>query len=125
MPLCLLVEDSKIVRTLAKRMVTELGYETAEAEDGQVALDWVQQHPMPDVVLLDWNMPVLDGPGFLKQLRQLPEGGKPVVIFCTTENEMGKIIEGMSLGANEYIMKPFDIEILRGKFQQLGLNVGE
>ena len=97
-----------------------MDFETVVAEDGQVALD-LCKNQMPDAVLLDWNMPVMDGIDFLKNLRQLPGGDVPVVVFCTTENDVNHIQEAMEAGANEYIMKPFDGEIIQAKFAQVGL----
>jgi two-component system chemotaxis response regulator CheY len=117
---CLIVDDSKVIRMVAKKILQELDFETVEAEDGQVALDVCENH-MPDAVLLDWNMPVMNGIDFLKNLRQLPGGDGPVVEFCTTENDVNHIQEAMEAGANEYIMKPFDGEIIQTKFAQVGL----
>ena len=105
---------------VAKKILQELDFETNEAEDGQVALDSCKQQ-MPDAVLLDWNMPVMSGIEFLRELRKLPGGDSPVVVFCTTENDVNHIQEAMEAGANEYIMKPFDSEIIQAKFSQVGL----
>jgi len=117
---CLIVDDSKVIRMVAKKILQELGFSTAEAEDGQKALEYCQAQ-LPDAVLLDWNMPVMNGLEFLKALRQLPGGGGPVVVFCSTENDIDHIQEAITEGANEYIMKPFDSEILQTKFSQVGL----
>ena len=76
---------------------------------------------MPDVVLLDWNMPVMNGLEFLRGLRMEPGGGAPKVVFCTVENEVAAIREALESGADEYIMKPFDSEIVAAKFAQAGL----
>jgi two-component system chemotaxis response regulator CheY len=76
---------------------------------------------MPDAVLLDWNMPVMNGIEFLRTLRKAEGGQIPVVVFCTTENDMSHIREAIEAGANEYIMKPFDREIIEAKFSQVGL----
>ncbi|MBV8534441.1 MAG: response regulator, partial [Alphaproteobacteria bacterium] len=76
---------------------------------------------MPDAILLDWNMPVMNGIDFLRHLRQLKGGAAPMVVFCTTENDLKHIQEAISAGANEYIMKPFDSEIIEAKFSQIGL----
>ena len=120
MKLCLIVDDSKVIRMVAKKILQELDFETNEAEDGQVALDSCKQQ-MPDAVLLDWNMPVMSGIEFLRELRKLPGGQSPIVVFCTTENDVNHIQEAMGAGANEYIMKPFDSEIIQAKFSQVGL----
>ena len=76
---------------------------------------------MPDAILLDWNMPVMDGLEFLAQLRSMPSGTKPKVIFCTTENEVAQITRAIAAGADEYIMKPFDKEIVHSKLVEVGL----
>lgn len=123
MKVCLVVDDSRVVRKVARRIAEELGFQCEEAEDGQQALDACLQ-TMPDVVLLDWNMPVMSGMEFLLALRQT-EGGSgeegPRVIFCTTENDVSQIAKAIEAGADEYIMKPFDSDIIKLKFIQVGL----
>jgi two-component system chemotaxis response regulator CheY len=118
--LCLVVDDSKIIRRIARQIVESLSFACNEAEDGQVALDSCKQ-TMPDVILLDWNMPVMNGYEFLLAVRKIPNGDKPVIIFCTTENEMSQIMKAIEAGANEYIMKPFDATIIKDKFIQTGV----
>lgn len=120
MPLCLVVDDSRVVRKVARRIVEDLKFNCEEAEDGQKAYEFCTKQ-MPEAILLDWNMPVMSGIEFLEKLRQMPGGQSPKVIFCTTENDMAHITRAMSAGANEYIMKPFDSEIIEGKFIQIGL----
>lgn len=117
---CLVVDDSRVVRKVARRIAEELGFSCEEAEDGQKAYDACQK-AMPDVVLLDWNMPVMSGIEFLEKLRATPGGDAPKVVFCTTENDMAHIQRAMMAGANEYIMKPFDRDIVQSKFEQVGL----
>lgn len=117
---CLIVDDSKVIRMVAKKILLELSFSTAEAEDGLQALGHCRAQ-MPDAVLLDWNMPVMNGIEFLRELRKLPGGERPIVVFCTTENDIEHIQEAIAAGANEYIMKPFDSEILQAKFSQVGL----
>ena len=117
---CLIVDDSAVIRKVARRILEGLAFRISEAEDGEQALA-VCKSEMPDAVLLDWNMPVMDGYEFLKQLRTLPNGRTPKVVFCTTENDIGHIARAMHAGADEYIMKPFDKDIVTAKFQEVGL----
>ncbi len=116
---CLVVDDSKVIRKVASRILEDLGFEIAEAEDGQKALDECG-NSMPDVIILDWNMPVMNGLEFLIELRRSPGGDAPKVVFCTTENDIDHITKAIEAGANEYIMKPFDKEILEGKLTAVG-----
>ncbi|MBF0373028.1 MAG: response regulator [Alphaproteobacteria bacterium] len=120
MKVVLIVDDSTVIRKVAGKIVRELGFETLEAADGRLALDQCEKR-MPDAVLLDWNMPVMDGLDFLRELRKMPGGDVPQVLFCTTENDMNHIQRALEEGANEYIMKPFDSEIIEDKFRQVGL----
>lgn len=120
MKTCLIVDDSRVIRKVARQIFEAMGYVCTEAEDGQVALDSCKTS-MPEFVLLDWNMPVMNGLDFLRAMRQLPSGDVPSVVFCTTENDLAHIQEALGAGANEYIMKPFDADIIRGKLEQLGL----
>lgn len=119
MPTCLIVDDSKIVRKLARRIVEPLGFEVSEAEDGQQAITACTQS-MPFLILLDWYMPVMNGIEFIQHLRQMPSGRDPKVIFCTTENDLNNIMQAIECGADEYVMKPFDEEIIKNKLQQIG-----
>lgn len=120
MKTCLIVDDSRVIRKVARQIFETLEFTCDEAEHGQQALEACQKK-MPQVILLDWNMPVMDGLEFLKALRKMPNGGESVVVFCTTENDMKHIQEAMTNGANEYIMKPFDADIVRSKLSQLGV----
>lgn len=117
---CLVVDDSRVVRKVARRILETHGYVVSEAPDGQQALDACRLG-LPDCILLDWNMPVMDGISFLKNLRAEFGPNNPAVVFCTTENDMSFIATALEHGAQEYIMKPFDEEILIGKFSQVGL----
>ncbi len=120
MKLCLVVDDSAVIRKVARRILEGLDFQISEAEDGADALALCKV-VMPDAVLLDWNMPVMDGYEFLRQLRSMPNGKAPKVVFCTTENDVAHIARAMHAGADEYIMKPFDKEIMTAKFQEVGL----
>lgn len=117
---CLVVDDSSVIRKVARRILEDLSFEIVEAEDGKEALELCRKQ-MPDAILLDWNMPVMDGMEFLTALRKEPGGADPKVVFCTTENDVAHITRAMRAGANEYIMKPFDREIVEAKFAEVGL----
>ena len=120
MKTCLVVDDSSVVRKIARRILEGLEFEVTEAEDGAKALE-ICQRQLPDAVLLDWNMPVMDGYEFLGHLRRMPGGDQPKVVFCTTENDVAHIREAISAGADEYVMKPFDHETLQIKLQLVGM----
>ncbi len=117
---CLIVDDSRVMRKVARRILEDVGFEIAEAGDGVEALAWCRA-AMPDAILLDWHMPVMNGLEFLKHLRQEPGGDIPTVVFCTVENDRARIMDALDAGADEYIMKPFDGEIITSKFAQAGL----
>jgi two-component system, chemotaxis family, chemotaxis protein CheY len=116
----LVVDDSAVVRRIARRMLEGLGFAVEEAVDGAVALK-ACAGAMPDVVLLDWNMPEMNGIEFLRKLRKEPAGGSPIVIFCTSEDSFDNITEALEAGANEYIIKPFDAPLLESKLVQAGV----
>ncbi len=120
MKTCLVVDDSRVIRKVARRILEDLGFETAEAADGMEAMAWCRT-AMPEAILLDWNMPVMDGLEFLKQLRREPDGQDPVVVFCTVENDLEHITQALEAGADEYIMKPFDGDIIASKLDLAGL----
>ncbi|GEO42905.1 two-component system chemotaxis response regulator CheY [Skermanella aerolata] len=117
---CLVVDDSRVVRKVARKILEELHFTCSEAEDGKQAMEACARE-MPNAVLLDWNMPVMNGIDFLRRLRKMSGGDQPKVVFCTTENDLAHIQEALSAGANEYIMKPFDSDIIQTKFAQIGL----
>lgn len=120
MKTCLIVDDSAVIRKVARRILETMNFTVGEAEDGAKALA-VCANGMPDAILLDWNMPTMDGYEFLRALRQSPGGLHPKVLFCTTENDVGAIARALHAGADEYIMKPFDREIVTAKLEQVGL----
>lgn len=116
---CLIVDDSRIIRKVARRILEDLAFEVQEAADGVEALE-VCVAAMPDVVLLDWQMPIMDGMTFLGRLRALPDGRDPKVLFCSVETRADRIAEALSAGADEYVMKPFDGDILQSKLAEVG-----
>ncbi|WP_448502539.1 response regulator [Sphingomonas sp.] len=117
---CLVVDDSKVIRKVARHILETLNFEVREAADGREALDSCMAQA-PDVVLLDWNMPVMSGMDFLRALRDSDIASKPKVVFCTTENGMAYIRAAIEAGADEYVMKPFDRETLESKLQIVGM----
>jgi len=117
---CLIVDDSSVIRKVARRILEGLDFQIQEAEDGEQALAACRRQ-LPEAILLDWNMPNMDGYEFLRNLRKLPGGDGPKVVFCTTENDVAHIARALHAGANEYIMKPFDRDIVEAKFQEVGL----
>ena len=112
---CLIVDDSTVVRKVARRILEDMDYIVEEAEDGQDAFDKCRQE-MPDAILLDWNMPIMSGLEFLKLLRAYVGGDKPHIVYCTVENDIGAIALALKAGASDYMMKPFDRTILESKF---------
>ncbi len=116
---CLVVDDSAVVRKVARRILEKHGFDVREAADGRLALDAVES-AMPRLVLLDRNMPVMDGIEFLRALRAEYGTGGPTVVMCTTEAAAEKIMEGLEAGADEYVMKPFDEAILMDKLALVG-----
>ena len=117
---CLVVDDSKVIRKVARHILETLNFAVDEAEDGREALSRIESR-VPDVVLLDWNMPVMSGMEFLRTLRQQKLDMQPKVVFCTTENDAAHIRAAIDAGADEYVMKPFDRETLESKLQIVGV----
>lgn len=114
----LIVDDSRVIRTVARRLFEELHYTTGEAEDGMSALRACREK-MPDLVLLDWSMPGMTGPEFVRSLRAQPDGGRPVILICITEVDANEIAHAVAAGIDDYMMKPFDRETLSAKLAEL------
>lgn len=110
-----------MIRRVASRILRDLKFDPSEAGNGREAMTLCRTE-MPDAILLDWNMPVMDGLSFLKALRAEPGGKDPVVVFCTAERDVFKITEALDAGADEYVMKPFDSDILEAKFYEAGIS---
>jgi two-component system chemotaxis response regulator CheY len=117
---CLVVDDSKVVRMVARKILEGFSFEIREAEDGKAAFDACMKS-MPDAVLIDWKMPQMSGIEFLRAVRRLNDVRQPVVVLCSVYNDAVHIAEAIEAGADEYIMKPFDTDILHAKFTQVGL----
>ena len=123
MKTCLIVDDSRVIRKVSRRILEDLGFEVAEASNGVEAMAWCDAM-MPDAILLDWAMPEMDGLTFVRQLRVEPGGTAPKVVFCSSETSLERIREALDAGADEYIMKPFDGAIVAGKLRSLDLLPG-
>jgi two-component system, chemotaxis family, chemotaxis protein CheY len=117
---CLVVDDSNVVRKVARRVFEILKFDVCEAGDGQEGLDLCQA-AMPDAILLDGHLPVMASSEFLSSLRAMRDGRKPVVIFCTSENDRGEIARALSAGADDYVLKPFNRETIRAKLVTAGI----
>ncbi len=116
---CLIVDDSRVVRKISKKIAMGLGYRVIEAENGEEGLARCKQD-MPDLVLTDWEMPVMSGIEFVSALRAVRAAKVPTVVFCTQKGEVTDIHRGIDAGADDYIVKPFDEDALRAKLSQLG-----
>lgn len=117
---CLIVDDSSTIRKFSARLLTSMNFIVGEAEHGLAAVEACRL-VVPDLVLLDWNMPEMNGLECLKALRAMDLKPRPAIVMCTTENVLPKITEALAAGADEYIMKPFDRDVLRDKLAQLEL----
>jgi len=109
------------MRKVSRSVVEKLGFAAAEAEDGREALARCEADGMPDLILLDWNMPIMTGIEFITALRSSPGGTSPMVVFCTTETDPAIIGKGVAAGADGFVTKPFDPATLQGKLERLGV----
>ncbi|MCB1496718.1 MAG: response regulator [Bauldia sp.] len=117
---CLVVDDSSVVRKVARRIFEDLGFSVGEAEDGEQALESCRRG-MPDMIMVDWNMPRVSGVEFLTALRAADGGDRPMVLFCASENDAGHITRALRAGADDYLLKPFNREIIEAKLQEVGI----
>jgi len=120
MRICLIVDDSAVVRKVARRILEDLEFGVVEADSGERALE-VCRAAMPDLVLLDWQMAGMSGVAFIAALRkEVGENTMPKLVFCTTENDIAQLAKAMRAGADDYLMKPFDRDIVEAKLQEIG-----
>jgi two-component system chemotaxis response regulator CheY len=117
----LIIDDSRAMRSILRRIVTDLGFETLEAADGQEALDHLNAGRVPTLCLIDWNMPVMDGYTFITNVRANPEWRDITLMMVTTESEHGQIVRALAAGAHEYVIKPFTPDAIADKLELLGL----
>jgi two-component system chemotaxis response regulator CheY len=122
--LALVVDDSRAMRMILRRIMSDQGYEVLEAADGQEALDVLEglaDGVRPDVALIDWNMPNVDGLELVMRIRKTPEWRSITLMMVTTESEYDQIVRALAAGAHEYVIKPFTPEAIVEKLQLLGL----
>jgi two-component system chemotaxis response regulator CheY len=117
----LIIDDSKTMRSILRRIVTELGFETSEAGNGQEALDVLEAGLVPDICLIDWNMPLMDGYTFVTRVRADDRWRNVTLMMVTTESEHGQIVRALAAGAHEYVIKPFTPDAIIEKMELLGL----
>ncbi|MGI9404904.1 MAG: response regulator [Hyphomicrobiaceae bacterium] len=120
MKMCLVVDDSDVVRRVARRIAEELNFVPLEADGGEAALEQCR-NDLPDAILLDWQMPSMNGIDFLTALNELPDGDKPKVFYCTTEHDPANITRALNAGACDYMLKPYDYNLVEEKFRTAGL----
>ncbi|WP_281273721.1 response regulator [Nocardioides pocheonensis] len=117
----LVIDDSRAMRSILRRVLVELGFEVSEAANGQEALTHVVEHGAPDVALVDWNMPVMDGLQFVVELRSRREFRGVTLMMVTTESEHAQMVRALAAGAHEYLVKPFTPDAIAAKLALLGL----
>ena len=119
--LALVVDDSRAMRMILRRIMVGQGYEVLEAGDGQEALDLLAKGVRPDIALVDWNMPVMDGLAFVAICRSTAEYRGITLMMVTTESERAQIVRALAAGAHDYVIKPFTPDTITAKLQVLGL----
>ena len=115
----LVIDDSKVMRSILCNMLKKLGYETTEAGDGKAALEVLGPPGQFDLAMVDWNMPEMNGFEFLLAVRADPERADLCIVMVTTETETYQMTRALAAGANEYVMKPFSREVLAEKLSLL------
>jgi two-component system, chemotaxis family, chemotaxis protein CheY len=117
----LIVDDSKAMRSIVGRIVREIGFETLEAANGREGLTQLQVHGEVELILVDWNMPEMNGIDFLKAVRAQPGSSAFKMVMVTTASDLAHINTALEAGANEYLMKPFTKDAMVSKLQMLGI----
>jgi two-component system, chemotaxis family, chemotaxis protein CheY len=121
----MVVDDSRAMRAILGKFLRELGFDVTDATSGLEALVKIRKMACPDIVLVDWNMPEMDGCEFLRRIRGEDAYRTVPVMMVTTESEMDQVSVALEAGANEYLMKPFDKDALLEKLMLLGIDPGE
>ncbi|HTM57511.1 MAG TPA: response regulator [Candidatus Udaeobacter sp.] len=121
----LVVDDSRAMRAILSKHLRELGFDVHEAKSGIEGLTTLHKIGSPDLIMVDWNMPEMDGFEFLKRVRSESDYDEARIMMVTTESEMSQVELALEEGANEYLMKPFDREALLEKLLLLGIDPNE
>jgi two-component system, chemotaxis family, chemotaxis protein CheY len=117
----LILDDSRAMRMILRRIMRSAGFEVVEAADGRQGLDALTGGPLPDVALVDWNMPDIDGLAFVNAVRDNPDYRPMTLMMVTTESEHDQVVRALAAGAHEYIIKPFTADAIVDKLELLGL----
>jgi two-component system chemotaxis response regulator CheY len=117
----LILDDSRAMRMILRRIMHSAGFEVVEAADGRQGLDALAGGPLPDVALVDWNMPGIDGLAFVTAVRGNPDYRPMTLMMVTTESEHDQVVRALAAGAHEYIIKPFTADAIVDKLELLGL----
>ncbi len=121
MPKAMVIDDSRAIRLILRRTLEKLGYEVLEARHGKEAVAELEQDPEVSLMLVDWNMPEMNGLELVKYLRAQPGFSRVTLMMVTTETEIEQIVTALEAGANEYVMKPFTEDIIADKLRLLGV----
>jgi two-component system chemotaxis response regulator CheY len=117
----LILDDSRAMRMILARIMRSAGFDVVEGADGQAGLDALASGPLPDVALVDWNMPAMDGLSFVQAVRGNPGWRSVTLMMVTTESEHDQVVRALAAGAHEYIIKPFTGDAILDKLDLLGL----
>ncbi|MFK7994922.1 MAG: response regulator [Granulosicoccus sp.] len=117
----LIIDDSRAMRAILKRILTKLDFKTSEAGHGKEGLERLAEHDDISICLVDWNMPEMNGYDFVKAVRSDKANADIWLMMVTTETEMSRVVKAMAAGANEYVMKPFTDDVIVEKLRLLGL----
>ena len=118
----LVIDDSRAMRSILRRILGQAGFDVVEAEHGQEAIELLQAGPLPAVALVDWNMPVMNGLEFIEAVRSRQEWRGLMLMMVTTEGEQGNIVQALAAGAHEYVIKPFTPDVILDKLSLLGIS---
>jgi two-component system chemotaxis response regulator CheY len=116
----LIIDDSRAMRALLGRILSELGFEIAEAGDGREGLEQLRTNGVPDVALVDWNMPEMSGIEFVEAVRAVRDYDAMRLVMVTTETEMTRVVKALGAGLDAYVMKPFTKEAVVEQLERIG-----